>query len=74
MEQTRKFGGIKKKKKERKERRRKRRRERAKERERERERKKGKRGFRFSLRSTEIGPSIFIGARDKVHLRKESFA
>ena len=28
----------------------------------------------FSLRSTEIGPSVFIGVRDKVHLRDESYA
>ena len=38
-----------------------------------REREKGKRGFRFSLRSTEIGPLVFVGARGKVHLREESF-
>ena len=28
----------------------------------------------FSLRSTEIGPSVFVGARGKVHLRDENFA
>ena len=27
----------------------------------------------FSLRSTEIGSSVFVGARGKVHLRDESF-
>ena len=43
----------------------------------EKKRKKKESGVRsttFSLRSTEIGPSIFVGARDKVHLRDESFA
>ena len=41
----------------------------------ERERKKNekKKVFRFSLRSTKIGSSIFVGARGKVHLRYESF-
>ena len=39
-----------------------------------RERENGKRGFRFSLRSTEIGLSVFIGARGNVHLCDESFA
>ena len=34
----------------------------------------GMRSSTFSLGSTEIGPSIFIGARGKVHLRNESFA
>ena len=28
----------------------------------------------FSVRSTEIGPSIFVEARDKVYLRHKSFA
>ena len=44
---------------------------------RERKRKKKKRGVRsstFSLRFTEIGPSAFVGAKGKVHLRDESFA
>ena len=36
--------------------------------------KKKKKVFRFSLRSTEIGPSVFVGARGKVHQRDESFA
>ena len=31
------------------------------------------RSSNFSLRSTEIGPSVFVRARDKVHLRDESF-
>ena len=39
-----------------------------------REREKRKRGFRFSLRSTEIGLSVLIGARGKVYLCDESFA
>ena len=30
--------------------------------------------FCFSLRSTEIGPTIFIEARDKVHPHIESYA
>ena len=34
----------------------------------------GVRSFTFSLRSTEIRPSVFIGARGKVHLHDESFA
>ena len=38
----------------------------------------GEKNFRernstFSLRSTEIGPSVFVGARGKVHLRDESY-
>ena len=37
------------------------------------ERKKKRRGFRFSLRSIEIGLSIFIGARGKVDPRNESY-
>ena len=41
---------------------------------RERERERKKRGFRFSLRSTEIGSSVFVGARDKVLLHDESSA
>ena len=28
----------------------------------------------LSLRSTEIGPSVFVGAKCKVHLRDEGFA
>ena len=35
---------------------------------------KGKRDFRFSLRSMEIGPSVFIEARSKVDPRNESYA
>ena len=30
--------------------------------------------FHFSLRSTEIEPTVFIGARDKVHPLIESYA
>ena len=41
------------------------------ERERERER---KRGFRFSLRSMEIRPLVFVGARRKVDPRNEGYA
>ena len=44
---------------------------------REKKRKKKKSGVRsstFSLRSTEIGPSIFVRVRGKVHLRDEGFA
>ena len=33
----------------------------------------GLRSSTFSLRSIEIGPSVFIGARAKVHLRDQSF-
>ena len=40
----------------------------------QREKKKKKGVFRFSLRSTEIGPSVFVVARGKVHLRNESYA
>ena len=43
---------------------------------REKKRKKKKRGVRsstFSLGSTEIRLSVFVGARGKVHLRDESF-
>ena len=40
---------------------------------REEEGKKSKK-FYLSLRSTEIGPSVFVEARGKVHLRDESFA
>ena len=68
------FGGIsgpirkKKKRKKREE-------ERGKRRKRSRERKKkGKGVFRFSLRFMEIGLLVFVGARDKVHLRDESYA
>ena len=39
-----------------------------------RERETGVRSSTFSLRSMEIGPSIFVGARGKVYLRDESFA
>ena len=39
---------------------------------RERER-KGKKGFCFSLRSTEIGSSVFVGARSKVNPRNEGY-
>ena len=42
-----------------------------------REREKGKRGkevFRYSLRSTKIKPSVFIGARRKVDPRIASYA
>ena len=35
--------------------------------------KREKRFFRFSLRSTEIGPTVFVGARGKVHPRIESY-
>ena len=44
---------------------------------RERKRKKKKKGVRsstFSLRFTEIVLSVFVGARNKVRLREESFA
>ena len=41
--------------------------------EREGEKKIKKKVFRFSLRSTEIGPPVFIRAKGKVHLRDESF-
>ena len=34
----------------------------------------GVRSSTFSLRSMEIRPSVFVGARGKVHLRDESFA
>ena len=47
------------------------------ERKREKKRKKNEsrvRNSTFSLRSTEIGPSVFVGARGKVYLRDESFA
>ena len=36
--------------------------------------KKRKNGFHFSPRSMEIEPSVFFGARRKVHLRDETFA
>ena len=40
-----------------------------------REEKRGlERDSTFSLRSTEIGQSIFVEARGKVHLRDEGFA
>ena len=39
-----------------------------------RERKRKKKVFRFSLRSTEIGPSVFVGARGKVVPRIASYA
>ena len=44
---------------------------------REKKRKKKESGVRsstFSPRSTKIGSSVFVGARDKVHLRDERFA
>ena len=34
----------------------------------------GVRSSTFSLRATEIGLLVFVGARSKVHLRDESFA
>ena len=40
----------------------------------EQKRERGVRSSTFSLRFTEIGPSIFVGARGKVYLRDESFA
>ena len=40
-------------------------------RERKRERKEG---FRFSLRSKKIGPSVFVRARDKVGPHNEGYA
>ena len=43
----------------------------------EKKRKKNERGVRsstFSLRFTEIEPSVFIGVGGKIHLRDESFA
>ena len=36
--------------------------------------KKKKGGFRFSLRSMEVRPSVFVGARGKVDPRNESYA
>ena len=33
-----------------------------------------KKVFLFSLRSTEIGPTVFVGVSGKVHLRDESYA
>ena len=42
-------------------------------REKKRER-KGSEKFRFSIRSIDIGPSVFVGVRGKVHLRDESYA
>ena len=62
----------KKEKKERKERGTEKKEERSREREREKKRKKVV--FRFSLRSTEIGLSVFVEPRGKVHLRNESYA
>ena len=38
------------------------------------EKESGVRSSTFSLRSTEIRLSVFIGAKDKVHLRNERFA
>ena len=32
-----------------------------------------KRGFRFSLRSTEIWPWVFVGAKGKIDPRNESY-
>ena len=49
-------------------------REREEEIEHKRERKKPKRGFCFSLRFTEIGPSVFVRARSKVDPRNEGYA
>ena len=70
------FGGIsgkiRKKKKIRKERRRGKIRKRS--REKERKKKKEKGVFRFSLRSTEIGLSVFVGVRSKVGPRNERYA
>ena len=66
VEQTGEFGWIRKKKK--------RKGERKKERTSIREREKGKRGFRFSLRSTEIGLSVFVRARGKVGPRNKGYA
>ena len=40
----------------------------------ERKKESGVRSSTFSLRSTEIGPSVFVEARGKVHLREESFS
>ena len=37
-------------------------------------RRRGVRSSTFFLRSMEIGPSVFVGVRGKVHLRDESFA
>ena len=42
--------------------------------EKKRMKKRGVRSSTFSLRFTEIRPSVFVGARGKVHLRNESFA
>ena len=39
----------------------------------ERERERGKWVFRFSLKSTEIEPSVFVGARRKVYPRIASY-
>ena len=39
----------------------------------EEEKESGVRSSTLSLRSTEIRPSVFVGARCKVHLRDESF-
>ena len=41
---------------------------------REQERESGVRKSTFSLRFTEIEPSVFFGTRGKVHLRDECFA
>ena len=38
------------------------------------EREKGKKVFCFSLRSTEIGPWVFVGAKGKVGPRIERYA
>ena len=40
----------------------------------ERRKKRRVRSSTLSLGFTEIGPSVFVGARGKVHLRDESFA
>ena len=44
------------------------------EQERKREKRKKKWGFRFSVRSTEVGPSVFVGARGKVDPGNKSYA
>ena len=37
-------------------------------------RKEKKKGFHFSLRFTETGPKVFVGAKGKVSPRLESYA
>ena len=41
--------------------------------EKEKKKESGMRSSTFSLGSTEIGLSVFVGARGKVHLRNKSF-